>query len=509
VKKILSMFAFLIIGAFLTQGFQCSSPEMSTAKIARNNTDWEKVKLYAGKELQKNPKNMEAVMLIIEAHMRLNEMIQAIDFMKKHEKNLNDPDLTNFAGFNLQGIKYQMWVNCYSEGINHWNSYIENKSNKIHLDSAQLFFEKGLSVRPNRPELLRMLAICADEKNDTLKSIEYYGKYVDFLKPEFEIAKQKGIYLNMNQDDLVRILDKPLSSKGEHPCDNCDSTMTNVYKYGMKNVTVFLTKKGNEGFLVRGWRSVDPKDWIEPEKQMSITFETSPYFILAYYYYNHNQPEKAVGYFKDLLILDPTNSDANNSLVQIYQSMNKSEEAEKYIKELMSKDPENVVFMVNYADILHQKGEYDESIKYYEKALAKKPGYEQATRNIAAAYKNKAATIQKKLLEESGNDYSKVDAKKYEPYLQKSVEYFEKARKFDQYRYDVNLYGDLLDLYFALGNTTKMNAVIDDLIIIENSIKEKKSLEQYYLIMFKAYDKLSDADQSKYYQEKYNKLISK
>ncbi len=93
--------------------------------------------------------------------------------------------------------------------------------------------------------------------------------------------------------------------------------------------------------------------------------------------------------------------------------------------------------------------------------------------------------------------------------MQKSVEYFEKARKFDQYRYDVNLYGDLLDLYFALGNTTKMNAVIDDLIIIENSIKEKKSLEQYYLIMIKAYDKLSDADQSKYYQEKYNKLISK
>jgi hypothetical protein len=53
VKKLFYLAIFLIIGTFLMQGFQCASPELTTAKLAAQNKDWQKAKQYLEKELEK------------------------------------------------------------------------------------------------------------------------------------------------------------------------------------------------------------------------------------------------------------------------------------------------------------------------------------------------------------------------------------------------------------------------------------------------------------------------
>jgi cytochrome c-type biogenesis protein CcmH/NrfG len=52
-------FALLLVG-FMTQGFQCGSPDFTGAKVQEQNKNFaEAAKLYE-KEVQKNPANFEA-----------------------------------------------------------------------------------------------------------------------------------------------------------------------------------------------------------------------------------------------------------------------------------------------------------------------------------------------------------------------------------------------------------------------------------------------------------------
>ena len=130
-KKVFLTLLCLIIGGFLTQGFQCASPEMTTAKLAIRNSEWEKATTNLEKELSKNPKNIEAWIMLTQVHQSTGRYEEAAKTVSSAEKNVTDDNVM----IQVKQLKSQIWVNCYNQGVDFANQYFSSKNTK-YLDSS-------------------------------------------------------------------------------------------------------------------------------------------------------------------------------------------------------------------------------------------------------------------------------------------------------------------------------------------------------------------------------------
>lgn len=82
-KKIALTIMMLIIGAVAFQGFQCASRNMTTAKVAFNNRDFDKAIEFLNMELAQNPNNGEAYVYLTEAYLVKNNLHKAAESAQK------------------------------------------------------------------------------------------------------------------------------------------------------------------------------------------------------------------------------------------------------------------------------------------------------------------------------------------------------------------------------------------------------------------------------------------
>jgi len=89
-KKILSLLFFLILGALLTEGFQCASPELTTAKLAIRNKEWKKAEMNLESAVAKNSKENEAWILLAQVKEELGKYEEEANIIKQASKNVED-----------------------------------------------------------------------------------------------------------------------------------------------------------------------------------------------------------------------------------------------------------------------------------------------------------------------------------------------------------------------------------------------------------------------------------
>jgi len=70
------------VSALLMQGSQCASREMTTAKVAYQNKDYQKAVEFAKLEIQKNPNNYEAKLLLADSYIQLRDIENALLFLR-------------------------------------------------------------------------------------------------------------------------------------------------------------------------------------------------------------------------------------------------------------------------------------------------------------------------------------------------------------------------------------------------------------------------------------------
>lgn len=514
-KKILSLLFFLVLGAFLTQGFQCASPEMTSAKIAMATKppDFQKAKNLFEKELSKNPQNDEALIYLVNCKMELKDYLGAVSTFLDGEKIIKTPEIKR----QVPVVKYGLWTGCYGQGFNYYLKYYDESKkndyqNKNNIDTAILYFETALKIHTSQPLVFSMIGICYDIKEDIPKAVEAYQKYYELIKSDIEFGKNKGLYLGMNRDEAISKFGKDnVQSKGNKPqdCPECDSTLNDEITYGSKVVQLFSSQAKDKPMLVRGWRYNIPKDWYKDESKISISFKTEPFLSIASYYYEKKNFEKTKEYLNIILTLDPLNQKANSSLVDLDIETGHKEDALNRISGLVSKNPQNANFIIQYADLLQQLEKYDESIVQYEKALSIDPNMETATRNLAAAFKNKVYIIQKGQQDSiTKNPKYKYNKKDYEVYLDKSANYFEKALKLEHYRNDFEVMGELFEIYFVLDNKEKQDQLLNKVTSMESTVPDEKK-EKYYTVLVKMYDKTGNKEALQQAQEKLLKYLKK
>ncbi len=485
-KHYIKLLAILIFATIVLQGFQCSSKEMTTAKVAIKNRDIPKAIENLNKELEKNPKNGEAYILLAELKLTSGDLKTAIELMDKAEPLVaKNPKL---KGKPVQ-FKFQIFKTLLEKGQDAFNKYNQTKD-KQHLEHAAQAFAGIMVVRPKFFEAYRRLGLAYEYLEQTDKAIQAYEDYVKIIQPSIDIAKEKNFFVGAKHS-VLQGLGEPKAIRGTKFTNSGDSSIVEKYVVNDKDLFVMSIAPANTNdFIVRSWSYDPPKNILEGERELVPDNITAPIASLASLYYTAKKDkEKSLEYFKVVSSISPLDDDANSAIVALYQELGKPEDAIAAINENVKKNPKNPIFIAQLGDVYMGNKQYDKAIEQYDKAIELDNNFTAALRNIAACYGNKAALIQAEQNEKIGAGKMKeYDTTAFFPLLRKAAGYFERIIKTEEFSADPNAIGDLCGIYLVLGKSAKsqFEQTLMKLERFENIIPENKK-EAYYLRLLKIY----------------------
>lgn len=131
-KNIVFLAAALVL-VLAVMGFQCSSAEMTSAKMYIQRSDWANAERSLEQEVAKNPNNAEAWYLLGRARMEL-----------KNYKGMNEAFTRSLAAGNqfekdIKSVRLALWGQLFNSGV---DAYLKGK--KAQGDSAAILLQKSV-----------------------------------------------------------------------------------------------------------------------------------------------------------------------------------------------------------------------------------------------------------------------------------------------------------------------------------------------------------------------------
>ncbi len=157
--KRVSPIIILLLAAvyFSITGFQCGSAELTTAKLAMQQQQWDEAEESLMKEVVKNQQNEEAWFLL--GQVRL-EMKKYVGMNKAYAKALA---LSDVHKKEIGNNRLAVWGDLYNDGI---ASYNKGKDDPSNYDKAIESFGTALSLVPDSASTYYVLALAHYAKKD-------------------------------------------------------------------------------------------------------------------------------------------------------------------------------------------------------------------------------------------------------------------------------------------------------------------------------------------------------
>ena len=500
VKRVILSLLFLAMGAVIFQGFQCTSKELTTAKVAYNNKEYDKVIEYAKKDLQKNPQSAPTHTLLAQTYFDLKQYIKSAKSAKKAQDYAKDQKTVSA----VKQIQNRLWTTAYNEGISFYNQYFA-KTQDNFLDSAINYFNVGIEIRPQLIDFYYFKGRVLEIKGDSAQAEDAYMNYIATASEEIDFLKSNNMYLNIPRNKSIELLGEPDNSKGSSQ-SNGDSVITDYYTMEKENVYIFYKSVERDPFKLFGLRVSPPDFWMDGEKSMPTEMRVSPLAALAQIKYEQGDLEKALEFAQQITTIDPNNQQVNRFTIDLYVQLDRTDEAVESLQELVESDPGNKLYWTQFGDLYLNMGQFQDAIDKYKKALEIDKDDAFALRNVATCYKNMASTIQKrqnKLMEEDENYEPKPQ--EYFPLLRKSAQYFERSLATKEFKNNFTVLGELANIYSVLEEEEDLKKIVKKLEAIEFSVA-KENKEQYYLTLLKIYSDLNNTDKLKVIQEKLDRI---
>ena len=128
--------ALFILGGLVFSGFQCSSTEMTSAKLYIQQKNYDKALEALKKEVEKNPKSDEGwyyMGVVYGEKEQYDNLIESFDkslsVSKKFETNINDS-------------KRYFWANLFNKGV----GLFQRGTSTENADSAKIFYDKSIQA---------------------------------------------------------------------------------------------------------------------------------------------------------------------------------------------------------------------------------------------------------------------------------------------------------------------------------------------------------------------------
>ena len=518
----------IFLGALLTQGFQCTSPEMSTARVAVSKKDISKAIEFYNKELKKNPTNYEAMYELAEIDLaqakdkpeKLNDALDMIIKAKQTSEAQGNKAKPSKYAEKYKEIEFNAWVLAFNSGVDAIQKIELEPGQKAKLGpKAVELFEKCILVNPDNSDNYSMLGLAHSTMDNPEKATESFEKYNKVMEKELEFIAQKGLTIGQHPDDVKAILGQPKETTIFKYFLNPDNPKVQdtvgimIYKIDAKDFIVYTrhnTKTSKTG--VTGWRFDPPQFYrVQP-----FDFNVTPTAELARISFDKKDYNKAISYVELLKKIDPTNMSANQFLVQILEAQGDPNKALQTLANFVKSEPNNPGYKSQYGDMLVRQKKYVEAIAQYEAALAiyqgDYKGIDKELRTgeikkiLGSAYKNQAVEIQRAEFDKLDKDPNyKINEATYLPILDKSKAIFEELTRKQENSANYIMLLELADIYIATNAKDKLNSVLNKLDILKDEV-EDDDMEFFLLNMINYYDKTQNQAKLDEYNELFKEL---
>jgi len=351
-KKLFPVLLFFV--ALVFSGFQCSSTELTSAKLYIQQKNYDKAIDALQKDVQKNPKSDEGYYLlgvVLGEKERYTEMIDA------YSKSLS---ISNKFSENIGSSKKYFWANLFNKGV----GYYQRGSKTADKDSVKLLYAKSIDAFNSAIEI-------EPDSADTYKNLAFvymsaqdYDKAISPLEKLIEKEGNVDGYKFLSEIFYV----KGVESKNKYDNNKVLSDSLEAMKYFDKSINV-----AEEG------RKKYPDD-------SEILLTLSNAYIAA------NKVEVAIDAFKAGVIKDPTNQYYRYNYGVLLLGKNDFAGAEEQFKKALEIDPEYynasynlavtyVKWGANINKIADEKGDlnnkeykekYQKALPYLEKIVTNK-----------------------------------------------------------------------------------------------------------------------------------------
>lgn len=410
-----SVITVIIVSILMFNGFQCSSTELTSAKLYIQQKNMDKALESLEKEVAKNPKSDEGFYLMGYIHGEKENFDKLLDaynsslsISKKFEKDIDNSK------------KYH-WANLFNKGV----GFFSRATNTADTDSATLFFDKSIFAFKNAIKL-------EPDSASTYQNLAYVylnaGRDFEAIEPLKKMIELAGWLISKN---VINMSSSTLRNEYGDPDDIITSVYKNkdhrTYVYRKLNAWIYLQDDKVVGFtsinkgvgpvdafklLGQVYYSLGQKSWVAYEENKDTKDS-----LQALNYYN-----QAIKVLEDGRSFYPSNSDILLFLSNAYISANKIDVAIGAFKAGVEQEPENKYYRYNYGVLLLGANEFEKAAEQFTKAIEIDPEYQNAIYNLAVTYVKWGAKLAKDAeAEGKESEEAKVKYQKALPHLETYV----------------------------------------------------------------------------------------
>lgn len=363
--------------------FQCSSTELTSAKLYIQQKNFAKAKESLLKEVEKNPQSDEGYYYLGYVNGEQGDMPAMLE---NFEKSL---EISNKFQKNIEDYKKYHWAENFNRGVGLFNkaAKVDDKdSTDMYLNKAIEHFEFAIACQPDSADTYKNLIFAYKSLGEYDKTIEEYEKSLE-LQYSDDLAEEYGetlLYLgneatrayetSKNPQDSVRAYqywNKAIGVLEDRVKANPENTtmLENLYK-------LYRLTQGLEVTLEK----VEQKISEYPNNKLN-------YYVKGVLLLGKNRYAEAAAAFQKSLDIDPNYEDAAYNLGITYfnwgaRLFNESLEAENPTEEYKEKfelakplfetylelNPEDAAGWENLAKVYTQLGDNDKAREAFQKA---------------------------------------------------------------------------------------------------------------------------------------------
>ncbi len=363
--------------------FQCSSTEMTSAKLYIQQKNYAKAKESLEKEITKNPQSDEGYYYLGYINGEQGDMPSMLE---NFQKSL---EISNKFQKNIDDYKKYQWAENFNKGVGFFNkaSKVEDTdSTDMFLDKAIEHFNFAIACQPDSADTYKNLIFAYKSLGDYDKTLGEYEKVLD-LEYSDEIAEEYSetlLYLgNESTKEYESSKDPQDSIKAYGYWNKAIGILETRVEKDPNNTTMlenlyklYRLTKGYDATLEK----VEQKIAKNPDNKVS-------HYVKGILLLGKNKYEDAAKSFQDALNIDPNYEDAIYNLGITYfnwgaKLFNESLEAENPTEEYKEKfqsaqplfetyvelNPEDAGGWENLAKIYTQLGDTEKATEAFNKA---------------------------------------------------------------------------------------------------------------------------------------------
>ena len=445
----------LLAVSFAFVGFQCSSAELTSAKLYMQKSEWNKAESELEKAVKKDSLDEESWYYLGIVRGEKQDYAGLMDAFA-HAKKISaahDSDIVQ--------VRLHYWVGAYNQGS---RDLQKGRDTSSYYQTALKMFKGAVLLEPDSTMGYRGLAytyLNMDNEDSAIAPLQvlwHRDKDENAAKLLGEIYYEKGRNLKLKFEnanaDKIKIAEGLAALK------------TGISKYDVTSDIGQPDEKASEPArkVKQGRKMVEiPSREVWTYKKLGLTLTFQPDTLAEKkvdFVYNPNidstdyklafaEFQKGLAVLRPASEMYPTDASIMTVLTNCYIGADMTQEAADAFKLAAEKNPDNKDFQYNYGVILLRANKYPEAIAEFEKTLNIDPEYWNAVYNMGASYVNWGVEIQDNASQNSDPDSLRkaVSAK-----FGKALPYLE---KFSSYKpTDPNIW-DLLGKVYAYLNEVK------------------------------------------------------